>query len=114
MYDKFLQISTSMSDKRFAQRLALRLVENALVACVQIVGPIESIYRWKGRVERAKEWLCLIKAKSSSYKKIESEIKRLHPYEVPEIIAVPITSGSKEYLKWLAAEGQQNEGFRRS
>jgi len=111
---KFIQISTTLATRAQVKAIADTLVSGKLAACAQIVGPIESIYRWRKKVERAKEWLCLIKAKSSSYKKIESEIKRLHPYEVPEIVAVPITSGSKEYLKWLAAEGQQNEGFRRS
>jgi len=76
-------------------------VEEKLAACVQITGPIESTYRWKGNVENASEFLCLIKTREDFFLKVESAIKNMHPYEVPEIIAVPIIKGSKEYLQWL-------------
>jgi periplasmic divalent cation tolerance protein len=79
-------------------------VEQKLAACVQINGPIESTYRWKGKVETSTEWLCLIKTWEDLFGKVEAAIKKLHPYETPEIIAVPIVKGSKEYLTWLDAE----------
>lgn len=100
----FIQISTTTETKEQAQKIAQYLVEQKLAACVQITGPIESTYRWKGKVETAKEWLCLIKTRASLFKKVESAIKKLHPYETPEIIAVPIIKGSREYLKWLVNE----------
>ena len=63
--------------------------------------PIESIYRWKGKVENAQEWLCLIKTRDDLYNKVETAIKKLHSYETPEIIAMPVVKGSKEYLSWI-------------
>jgi len=100
----YIQISTTTETKEQAQKIARYLVEQKLAACAQIGGPIESTYRWKGKVETAKEWLCLIKTRTSLFKKVEAAIKKLHPYETPEIIAVPISNGSKEYLKWVSDE----------
>jgi periplasmic divalent cation tolerance protein len=71
---------------------------------VQIVGPITSIYRWKGNIETAEEWQCVIKSRKDLYEEIETAIKAIHPYEVPEIIAVPIVAGSGDYLEWLRSE----------
>ncbi|MDI6722731.1 MAG: divalent-cation tolerance protein CutA [Candidatus Aenigmarchaeota archaeon] len=100
----YIQISTTTETKEQAQKIAKYLVAQKLVACVQISGPIESTYRWKGKVETAQEWLCLIKTRASLFGKVEAVIKKLHPYETPEIIAVPIIKGSKEYLNWLDKE----------
>jgi periplasmic divalent cation tolerance protein len=100
----YIQISTTTETKEQAQKIARHLVEQKLAACVQISGPIESTYRWKGKVENAQEWLCLIKTREDFFEKIESAIKKLHSYETPEIIAVPIVKGSKEYLKWMDEE----------
>jgi periplasmic divalent cation tolerance protein len=76
-------------------------VEQKLAACVQITAPIASTYRWKGKVETVCEWHCLIKTREELYSKVETAIKKLHSYETPEIIAVPIIKGSSEYLSWL-------------
>ena len=100
----YIQISTTTETKEEAQKIAHYLVEQKLAACAQITGPIESTYRWKGKVETAGEWLCLIKTRESLFGKVEAAIKKLHPYETPEIIAVPIVKGSKEYLAWLNNE----------
>jgi periplasmic divalent cation tolerance protein len=100
----YIQVTTTTETKEQAQTIAQHLVETKLAACVQIVGPIASIYHWKGKVENAQEWLCLIKTKDGLYNKMETAIKSLHPYETPEIIAVPIVKGSKEYLNWLDDE----------
>jgi periplasmic divalent cation tolerance protein len=97
----YIQISTTTKTKEQAQKIAQYLVETRLAACVQITGPITSIYRWKGKVENTKEWLCLIKTQDDLFKKVEAAIKSQHLYETPEIIAVPIVKGSKEYLIWL-------------
>jgi len=99
--NRYLQVFTTTDTRQAAERLARALVDSRLAGCVQIIGPIASIYRWKGKVERAREWLCIIKSRSALYRKIEAEIKRLHPYEVPEIIAAPICEGSSDYLSWL-------------
>lgn len=100
----YIQITTTTETKEQAQSIAQHLVEIKLAACVQIVGPITSIYRWKGKVENAPEWLCLIKTRDYLYSKVEIAIKSLHPYETPEIIATQIVKGSREYLKWMDDE----------
>jgi periplasmic divalent cation tolerance protein len=100
----FIQVTTTTETKEDAERIALELVEARLAACVQIVGPIESIYRWKGRIETAGEWLCLIKSREENYGAIEQTICSLHPYETPEIVAVALTGGSRDYLDWLRGQ----------
>ena len=97
----YIQITTTTETKEEAQKIAQYLVEQKLAACVQITGPIASTYHWKGKVETAQEWLCLIKTREELYDKVEIAIKRLHSYETPEIFAVPIIKGSSEYLSWL-------------
>ena len=97
----YIQISTTTETKEEAQKIAQYLVKQKLAACVQITGPIESTYRWKGKVETAREYLCLIKTREVLFSKVEAAIKKLHSYETPEIIAMPIVKGSKEYFKWL-------------
>jgi periplasmic divalent cation tolerance protein len=97
----YIQIMTTTETKEEAEKIAQYLVEQKLAACVQITGPIASTYRWKGTVETACEWLCLIKTRDDLYNKVETAIKKLHSYETPEIIAVPIIKGSSEYLSWL-------------
>lgn len=99
-----LQISTTASSRDEAERIAAALVEGRLAACVQIVGPVTSVYRWQGQVERAEEWLCLVKTTAEAFGKVEETIRRLHSYECPEIIAVAIVEGSAEYLAWVEAQ----------
>jgi periplasmic divalent cation tolerance protein len=107
----YIQVFTTTETKEEAWKIAQYLVEQKLVACVQITGPITSIYRWKGKVESAQEWLCLIKTREELFEKVEAAIKKLHSYETPEIVAVPIVKGSKEYLNWLDHElGNITEG----
>ncbi len=100
----FIQVSTTTETKADAERIALKLVEAQLAACVQIVGPIESIYRWKGKIETAGEWLCLIKSREENYGVIEQTILSLHPYETPEIVVAAIIGGSRAYLDWLRGQ----------
>jgi len=100
----YIQISTTTETKEQAQKIARSLVEQKLAACVQITGPIESTYRWKGKLETANEWLCLIKTRGNLFDKVQTAIKKLHPYETPEIVAIPIIKGSKEYINWIYNE----------
>jgi len=100
----YIQVMTTTDKKEDAERIATYLVEKRLAACVQIAGPITSFYRWKGNMERTQEWQCWIKSKEVLYKEIEKAIKSVHPYEVPEIIAMPIIAGSRDYLEWLESE----------
>jgi periplasmic divalent cation tolerance protein len=85
-----------------ARRIARRVVSNTLAACVNIVhSPVESVYTWKGKVEEAKEYLLLMKTTAKRLAELEREVGRLHSYDVPEFIALPITEGSTKYLSWL-------------
>jgi periplasmic divalent cation tolerance protein len=84
-----------------ARRLGRSVVENRLAACANILSKVESIYRWKGKVERAKEVLVIMKTSAKRVKELESEVKRSHSYEVPEFIVLPVVAGSREYLNWV-------------
>ena len=100
----FIQVVTTTEHREDAERIARTLVEERLAACVQVSGPITSTYRWQGKIETAEEWQCCAKTRRDLYEKVEQAIRRLHPYEVPEIVAMPILAGSADYLKWLAEE----------
>jgi len=108
--DPFIQVTTTMDKREDAEGIARSLVERRLAACVQILGPLTSIYRWKGRIETAKEWLCLIKSRQSLQGAIEQAIRALHPYETPEIVVQAITAGSRDYLDWLGSAVDRPEG----
>jgi periplasmic divalent cation tolerance protein len=98
---EYLQIITTTEKRTESERIARVLIEGSLAACVQIVGPITSTYSWKGRIETAEEWQCLIKTRTDLFGKVERSIKSVHSYETPEIIALPIKAGSREYLDWM-------------
>ena len=100
----FIQVFTTMDKEEDARKIGRLMVEKKLAACVQILGPISSIYRWKGKVEEAKEWLCIFKSRRDLFQKLEEGIRSGHPYEVPEIVSLPIESGSRDYLNWLRDE----------
>jgi len=84
-----------------AAKIARALVEERLAACVNILGPVRSVYRWRGAIEDEREYLLVIKSQARLYSRVERKVRELHSYEVPEIIAVAITQGSKPYLDWL-------------
>ena len=86
-----------------AERIAGHLVEEQLAACVNIVGPIRSIYRWQGAVQRDEEHLLIIKARAASFPMLEARVRELHSYETPEVIALPVSAGSQKYLAWLGS-----------
>lgn len=97
-----------------AKSIANALVRKRLAACVNVLtGPVQSIYRWKGRVETAREYLLVIKTSLGQFAALEKEIRRLHSYQVPEIIALPIAAGWKPYLKWLEASVNKTEAGRK-
>jgi len=85
-----------------ARRIANRVVRKRLAACVNIVlGPVQSIYRWKGKVQSAREVLMVIKTTAGRLAKLEKEVNKLHSYDVPEFVVVPIVAGAREYMRWL-------------
>ena len=97
-----LHVITTTAEQGDAQRIATSLVANRLAACVQVDGPIDSVYRWKGAIEESQEWRLTIKTIEELYPKIEQAIIELHPYQQPEIVATTIVTGSKGYLQWIA------------
>ena len=97
------QVTTTLPDRGAAERLAAALVEERWAACAQVVGPVESTYRWREKVERATEWYCHIKTTLDRAPRARRRIRELHPYETPEIITVPIVDGDPDYLRWIAA-----------
>jgi len=99
----FIQVFTTTDKQDEAERISQSLVEARLAGCVQILGPLTSCYHWQGRIERAEEWLCLVKTRQDLYAAVEEMIRSRHSYETPEIISIPITAGSQDYLDWLGA-----------
>jgi periplasmic divalent cation tolerance protein len=100
--DRYLQVFVSVPKQEDGERIATTLVQEKLAACVQVVGPIRSVYRWQGSVEAAAEFLCLAKTAVGRFPALEQRVTELHPYEVPEVIAVPISDGNPAYLDWLS------------
>jgi periplasmic divalent cation tolerance protein len=96
-------VLTTCPDEAAAARIGRDLVEAGLAACVSRVGPIHSIYRWQGAIQDEPEVLLVIKTVTTRYPELEMRLKSLHPYEVPEIITLPVAQGSAEYLAWLGA-----------
>jgi len=97
---KTLIIHCTVPSQELAKEIAHNLVSENLAACVQQLGPITSTYRWENKIQEDQEWLLLIKTNQTQYQTIETYLQKTHPYEVPEIIAIPITEGSESYLKW--------------
>lgn len=99
-----LVVFTNLPDRAAAEKLAEALVEQRVAACVNILGPCRSVYRWNGGLQKDDEHLMLIKTSRERYATLEAAIRAAHPYELPEIVAVPIERGLPAYLDWVAAE----------
>jgi periplasmic divalent cation tolerance protein len=100
MSDPIVVLVTCGSEDE-AIKIANALVEEHLAACVNLIAPIRSIYRWEGKIWDEKEWLLVIKTQKDRFKELEKEVKTLHSYSVPEIISLPIVEGSSAYLNWI-------------
>jgi periplasmic divalent cation tolerance protein len=99
-----LVVVTTLPDAATAERLAERLVADRLAACVSVFAPVRSVYRWQGAVESAAEVPLLVKTTRDRYPALEAAIRALHPYELPEIVALPVAAGLETYLAWVAEE----------
>jgi periplasmic divalent cation tolerance protein len=97
-------VLTTADNAELAHRIATALVEAGQAACVSIVPGIRSVYRWEGKICDEGEWLLIIKSVTEQFEAVRSHIRRLHSYQLPEVIAVPITSGDPDYLRWLAEQ----------
>lgn len=106
---RYILVLTTIGSEEEAARLGRSLVERRLVACVNDVGPIRSFFRWKGKLEDASEHLLLLKTRSDRYAELEAALQELHPYDVPEVIAVHIEDGSRAYLSWIDENVQSGE-----
>ena len=103
------QVTTTLPDQAAAERVAADVIDKHLAACAQVVGPVSATYRWEGKVEQAQEWLCYLKTTVQLFPALEQRIRKLHPYRVPEIIAVPISHGDERYLAWIRAEANDRD-----
>ena len=97
-------VLTNLPDREAAVKLANELVAKKLAACVNVLSECTSVYRWKGTIENAREVPVLIKTRADRYAEVEAAIRGLHPYELPEIVAVPVVRGFDDYLRWVADE----------
>ena len=103
-----LLMLTNVPDVDVARRIARALVEQRLAACVNILPGVESVYQWQGAVEEATEIILLVKTVAARYAEVEAAIKALHPYDVPEVIALPVTAGLPAYMNWMEQETKNN------
>jgi periplasmic divalent cation tolerance protein len=102
MAEGFVVVLVTAGAADEAAHMGRMLVEERLVACANVIGPIRSIYRWEGAVEDATEYLLLLKARAADVAAVEARVRTLHSYEVPEVLALPVEAGSAAYLAWLA------------
>ena len=98
---KYVVVFMTAPDEEVAATIGRSLVEEGLCACCNIVNPVRSIYKWKGRIYDEKELLCVIKTRAELFERLKQRVKQLHPYEVPELISLPIEEGLEEYLSWI-------------
>ncbi|MGQ9607012.1 MAG: divalent-cation tolerance protein CutA [Thermogutta sp.] len=99
---QFLQVFVTVPTADLGNTIAFQSVEERLAACVQVIGPVRSVYRWEGKTESSEEWLLVLKTDAAAWPKLREKIAAAHPYEVPEILALPISDGHPPYLRWLA------------
>ena len=102
--NEILLVFTNLPDRAAAERIADALVTEGVAACVNVLAECGSVYRWQGKVEHASEVPLLIKTTRAAYPQLESALRKLHPHELPEIIALPVSAGLPEYLNWVAQE----------
>jgi periplasmic divalent cation tolerance protein len=101
MKKRLIVILVTCGTRKEAWRIAAGLVREHLIACANVIPSVKSIFRWQGRQETSRETMVIIKAREDRFARIEKAIKRLHSYDVPEIIALPVVAGSKEYIGWV-------------
>jgi periplasmic divalent cation tolerance protein len=101
---EFILVLTNTSSLAEAQAIADAAVTAHLAAAVQIIGPVQSTYRWHGQLERAEEWICLLKTNQELYLEVERTIRAIHSYELPGILAIPVVVGNELYLRWLGGQ----------
>jgi periplasmic divalent cation tolerance protein len=99
----YIIVLVTTASKQEAEKITQHLLEARLIACANIVGPVQSHFHWSGKTEKAEEYLILMKSRRDLFAKLSEAVKALHSYEVPEILALPVIEGSKAYLDWLGS-----------
>ena len=105
-----VQVMTTVDDETSAHRIAEHAIEHRRAACAQVLGPMRSRFHWQGTVADEQEWLVILKSPKSGYEALQTAILDVHPYDVPEILAVPVIAGHAPYLSWLAEETRVSDG----
>ena len=98
----FHLVLTTTDSEALAERIARALIERRLAACVNLVGPVQSVYRWEDKIVRSEERLLIVKTRADLFQQVAAAIRELHTYDVPEVLAVPLAAGDESYLSWLA------------
>jgi periplasmic divalent cation tolerance protein len=101
--NSYIIIIVTTAGEEEAETIVQRLLEARLIACANIVGPVHSRFRWSGKIEKAEEYLIIMKSRKDLFEKLSETVKTLHSYEVPEILALPVVEGSKAYMDWLGS-----------
>ncbi|MEV5495642.1 divalent-cation tolerance protein CutA [Nonomuraea fuscirosea] len=107
---EFVEVHVTVPDRDGAERIAAAVVAERLAAAAQLVAPITSVYWWRGEINRADEWLLFMKTAVERFDELAAAIRRLHSYEVPQIIAVPLVAGTAGYLEWIRRETTPEPG----
>lgn len=106
----YIMVFITTPTQENAEKISSMLVEEKLVACVSVVGEVKSTFYWEGKIEKEKEYLLIIKTKDNLFNKILEMVKKIHPYKVPEILALNISQGNPDYLKWVEETVKKEEG----
>jgi periplasmic divalent cation tolerance protein len=101
LQNTYVVVLVTTSSKKEAEKIAQHLLNERLIACANIIGPVSSLFHWAGKMEKAEEYLIIMKSRRDLFEKLADAVKALHSYEVPEILVLPIVEGSKAYLDWL-------------
>ena len=101
MRGSFLLVMTTLPTRAKARSISRLLLKNKVAACVNLLGPIESAFWWEGKIDRAREYLLLIKTRTSCFERLRRLLEKKHPYSVPEIVSVAISKGNPSYLRWI-------------
>jgi len=104
---EYIAISITVPNKKFADTITKHLIENKLVSCVNIIPKIQSVYWWENKICKKSEYLLICKSIKNKFKKITAEVKKLHPYKVPEIVCFDIQNGNLDYLTWIKENTKQ-------
>jgi periplasmic divalent cation tolerance protein len=103
LQDNYIIVIVTTANKQDAEKIAQHLLNKRLIACANIIGPVTSLFHWSGKTEHAEEYLALLKSRNDLFEKLTETVKALHSYDVPEILAIPVVGGSKEYVDWLGS-----------